>query len=112
MYRHNVGGLPLRAYLGIDLGSVSTNFIVLSQNGEVLANIYLRTQGNPIQAVKKGLLRTKSELPSNITISGVGTTGSGRQLAGIMVGADIVKKRNYSPWHSCSQRSARCAYRS
>jgi predicted CoA-substrate-specific enzyme activase len=81
----------LRAYLGIDLGSVSTNFIVLSQNGEVLANIYLRTQGNPIQAVKKGLLRTKSELPSNITISGVGTTGSGRQLAGIMVGADIVK---------------------
>lgn len=81
----------MKAYLGIDLGSVSTNFIVLSQEGEVLINLYLRTQGNPIQAVRSGLSRVKNELCSKVRICGVGTTGSGRQLAGVMVGADIIK---------------------
>lgn len=81
----------MKAYLGIDLGSVSTNFIVLNQDGTVLVNLYLRTKGNPIQAVKTGLVTTKSNLPSETVICGVGTTGSGRQLAGVMVGADIIK---------------------
>ena len=45
----------LKVYLGIDLGSVSTNFIVLSQEGEVLINLYLVLTSNPIQAVRSGL---------------------------------------------------------
>ncbi|NLG87450.1 MAG: 2-hydroxyglutaryl-CoA dehydratase [Firmicutes bacterium] len=81
----------MKAYLGIDLGSVSTNFFVMGQDEEVLVNIYLRTQGNPIKAVRTGLARTQDELPPGVTIAGVGTTGSGRQLAGIIVGADTIK---------------------
>ncbi|MGI6128807.1 MAG: acyl-CoA dehydratase activase [bacterium] len=81
----------MKAYLGIDLGSVSTNFFVLSDGGEVLVNLYLRTQGNPIKAVKTGLACTRDKLPIGVKIAGVGATGSGRQLAGIMTGADSVK---------------------
>ncbi|HKM39846.1 MAG TPA: acyl-CoA dehydratase activase [bacterium] len=81
----------MQAYLGIDLGSVSTNFLVLNEDKTIMASHYLRTQGNPIEAVKKGLIQLKEQLPAKITINGTGSTGSGRHLAGIMVGADTVK---------------------
>jgi predicted CoA-substrate-specific enzyme activase len=81
----------LEAYLGIDLGSVSTNFLVLSQDETALAHLYLRTQGNPIAAVQRGLIELQNQLSPEVTIRGVGSTGSGRHLAGVMVGADTVK---------------------
>lgn len=80
-----------KAYLGIDVGSVSTNLAVLSEAGEVLAGLYLRTQGRPIEAIQKGLKEIARLLPPKLTIAGVGTTGSGRYLAGAMVGADVIK---------------------
>lgn len=80
-----------KCYLGIDVGSVSTNFVVIDENGEVLISIYLRTHGKPIQVVKEGIRSIKTTLPKNYTIAGAGTTGSGRNLAGAIVGADIVK---------------------
>lgn len=80
----------MKAYLGIDVGSVSTNVVALDAEGEVRAAIYLRTQGQPIAAVRQGLAELRAELP-DLGILGVGTTGSGRQLAGVMVGADVVK---------------------
>lgn len=78
-------------YLGIDVGSVSTNFVVINEKGEVLSNLYLRTHGQPIQVVKEGLRQIKYSLPEGASILGAGTTGSGRTLAGAIVGADIVK---------------------
>lgn len=80
-----------KAYLGIDVGSVSTNLAVLSEAGEVLAGLYLRTRGRPIEAIQDGLRQIAELLPKETTIAGVGTTGSGRYLAGAMVGADVVK---------------------
>ena len=79
------------AYLGIDVGSVSTNVVAVDENSKVLFHYYVRTNGQPIESVKKGLKKLKDSLDSKWKISGVGTTGSGRQLAGIMVGADVVK---------------------
>lgn len=80
----------IKAYLGVDIGSVSTNIIALSPNGEVLSKQYVRTNGQPIECVKQGLKNLAKEIP-NLKVLGVGTTGSGRQLAGILLGADIVK---------------------
>ncbi|MEW9123574.1 MAG: acyl-CoA dehydratase activase [Thermotaleaceae bacterium] len=80
-----------KCYLGIDVGSVSTNVVVMDQEKKILDTLYIRTQGKPIEAIKKGLKEMKNRLEQNIDILGVGTTGSGRQLAGIMVGADAVK---------------------
>ncbi|MGB9839662.1 acyl-CoA dehydratase activase [Thermovenabulum sp.] len=77
-------------YLGIDVGSVSTNIVIIDDNGEVREAIYLRTQGQPIKAVQEGL-RMLANKEEEYCIKGVGTTGSGRQLAAVIVGADVVK---------------------
>lgn len=77
-------------YLGIDIGSVSTNLILTDQNGNIVAKLYKRTCGQPIQSLVQGV----NEIVANVChpkIIGVGVTGSGRELAGIIVGADIVK---------------------
>jgi len=77
-------------YLGIDVGSVSTNVALLDKNDKVVDTLYIRTQGRPIEAVQKGLRKINERNPG-ISIQGVGTTGSGRHLAGIVVGADAIK---------------------
>ncbi|MGB9679947.1 MAG: acyl-CoA dehydratase activase [Thermoanaerobacteraceae bacterium] len=79
----------MKGYMGIDVGSVSTNIAIINDENEVIDSIYIRTQGQPIKAVQNALKQIKERV--NIEICGVGTTGSARQLTGLMVGADIVK---------------------
>jgi len=78
------------AYLGIDIGSVSTNLVVIDTAGNLLHEIYLRTQGRPIEVVNSGLAEIEREFGDRLNILGVGTTGSGRELIGELVGADTV----------------------
>lgn len=82
----------MKVFIGIDVGSVSTNVVAIDQNDNVVFKEYIRTNGQPLESVKKGLklLEEKVKIPSD-SVLGVGTTGSGRQLAGIMVGADVIK---------------------
>lgn len=83
-------GTRVPAYLGIDVGSVSTNLVVADADGRVLKEIYLRTEGRPIEVVSFGLEEIAREMGERLLIQGVGTTGSGRELIGELVGADIV----------------------
>ncbi len=83
-------GHKIEAYLGIDVGSVSTNLVATDTEGNVLHEIYLRTQGRPIEVVDRGLAEIEAELGGVLDIRGVGTTGSGRELIGELVGADTV----------------------
>ncbi|WHH60180.1 acyl-CoA dehydratase activase [Petroclostridium sp. X23] len=78
-------------YLGIDVGSVSTNLVLIDEECKVSEKLYIRTQGQPIKALKEGLKTLKLGMKESYRINGVGTTGSGRQLAAVMVGADIMK---------------------
>jgi len=81
----------MEAYLGIDVGSVTTKFAALNEDDELLNSIYLPTQGKPIEMVQQGLRQIKQQLPKDEDIRGVATTGSARYLAGVIVGADLVK---------------------
>jgi predicted CoA-substrate-specific enzyme activase len=81
----------MEAYLGIDVGSVTTKFAVLNQSDELVFHLYLLTQGKPIEMVQQGLKEVKKKLPKDVEIGGVATTGSARYLAGVIVGADLVK---------------------
>ena len=81
----------MKTYLGIDVGSVSTKLALINEDNKVLKALYLRTEGNPIEAIQRGLKLLKKEAPKNIKIAGVGTTGSARYLAGVIVGADLIK---------------------
>ncbi len=82
----------MNIYLGIDIGSVSTNVIAIDENTEVIFDRYIRTGGQPINSVKEGMAQLKESIQnSGYTVAGVGVTGSGRQMIGLMVGADVVK---------------------
>ncbi|MFC2016862.1 acyl-CoA dehydratase activase [Chloroflexota bacterium] len=81
----------MEAYLGIDVGSVTTKLAVLDENDELVTHIYLLTQGKPIEMVQQGMEQIKQQLPKDVDICGVATTGSARYLAGVIVGADLVK---------------------
>jgi predicted CoA-substrate-specific enzyme activase len=81
----------MEAYLGIDVGSVTTKLAVIDEADELVADIYLPTQGKPIETTQQGLRQIKEQLPKGMNIGGVATTGSARYLAGVIVGADLVK---------------------
>ncbi len=77
-------------YLGIDVGSVSTNIVLIDQDRHNVYSQYRRTCGQPIQSLVDGLSEMSEECGYPV-IAGVGATGSGRELAGVIAGADIVK---------------------
>ena len=83
-------GAPIPAYLGLDIGSVSTNVVAIDEFGAVIHDVYLRTAGRPIEAVQQGLAEVERLWGSRLRIRGVGTTGSGRELIAEFVGADVV----------------------
>lgn len=80
----------VEAYLGIDVGSVSTNFALITPEGELIYEIYTRTRGRPVEVVAEGLREIEEKVGDRVEIMGVGTTGSGRELIGELVGADTV----------------------
>jgi predicted CoA-substrate-specific enzyme activase len=84
----------MKTYLGIDVGSISTKLVLIDKKSEILYHLYKRTEGNPINAVQKGLKHLQGYLQEkdlDVEIAGVGTTGSARNLAGVITGADLVK---------------------
>ncbi|MCX8035767.1 MAG: acyl-CoA dehydratase activase [Candidatus Sumerlaeia bacterium] len=82
---------PLEVFLGIDIGSVSTNVVLIDRAGRLIAKRYLATAGQPIEAVRRGLDDIRREVGDRVIVRGCGTTGSGRYLIGDLVGADIIR---------------------
>lgn len=78
-------------YLGIDIGSISTKGVIIDSNEKIIKSLYIWTEGNPVNAAKRLIGELKKDLPKNIVIRGIGTTGSARKLIGLMVDANIVK---------------------
>ena len=81
----------MNTYIGIDVGSVSTNIVAIDDNAQVLYSKYIRTNGQPIISVKEGVSDLKKSLPEECTVKAAGVTGSGRQMIGLMIGADVIK---------------------
>jgi predicted CoA-substrate-specific enzyme activase len=78
-------------YLGIDIGSLSTNLVLLSPDNEIISRRYLMTAGRPIEVMQRGLEEIRGEIAEDFEVLGVATTGSGRYLIGELVGADIIR---------------------
>ena len=77
--------------MGIDVGSISTNLVLMDSSGEVLFTLYDRGVGNPIRSVQECLRKLQANLPPGSDIAGVGTTGSGGRLIQAVIGADLFK---------------------
>lgn len=77
-------------YLGLDIGSLSTNVVLIDEEHRVVARRYLRTAGKPLEAIQKGLSEIYEEVGNSVEVVGAGTTGSGRYLTGDFIGADTI----------------------
>ncbi len=78
-------------FLGIDIGSVSTKGVVLNEKQEVVAESYLYTKGNPMDAANRVIQELRGQIDEKIPIVGVGTTGSARKLIGTILNATVIK---------------------
>ena len=85
------------AYLGIDIGSISTKGVVIDEDANIIARSYLWTEGDPANASKRVAAELANQLDDGtqgdkgVRIVGAGTTGSARRLVGTMIGASVIK---------------------
>lgn len=77
-------------WLGIDIGSISTDLVLTNEDGLIVEKLYLKTGSKPIDAVKEGL-RIFGRKYLSREVQGVGITGSGRNLGAALAGGDVVK---------------------
>jgi len=83
-------------FMGIDCGSVSIKF-ALVQDGHAWSKIYLRNTGL-ISTIKEGL----GQLPE-VSITGVGITGSGKEFVRGLVGGDYIDSEIMSHLVACQR---------
>ena len=80
------------AYLGIDIGSISTKGVIINKDKKILSSAYIWTEGDPVGAAKRLLKLLEEQFQADeYHIVATGTTGSARKLVGSVVGATIVK---------------------
>jgi predicted CoA-substrate-specific enzyme activase len=73
-----------KCIVGLDVGSTTTKAVLMRQSDNaILAKVYLYTLGNPVKAAKECYSELLKQVPQNIEIIGLGTTGSGRHIAGL-----------------------------
>jgi predicted CoA-substrate-specific enzyme activase len=82
---------PRQGWLGVDVGSVSTDFVVLDRAAGILSSVYLPTRGNPVDVLREGLAILHRRFRGGLDVLGCAVTGSGRHLAAKLLGADLVK---------------------
>jgi len=85
------GTEKIQVYLGLDIGSLSTNVVLIDKEHRVIARRYLPTAGQPLEAIQKGLTEIYDEVGEKVEVIGAGTTGSGRYLTGDFIGADTIQ---------------------
>lgn len=79
-----------KGFLGVDVGSVTTKIVLIEDDGHIVFEEYIRNEGGPIWAMQEGFRRLNSRgLAEGVRFAGA--TGSGRELARAVVGADVVK---------------------
>ena len=83
---------PANAYLGIDIGSISTKGVIVDADRAIMARSYLWTEGNPTDAARRVVADLGAQIDRDaVRVRAVGTTGSARRLVGAMCGATVVK---------------------
>ncbi len=70
--------------LGLDVGSTTTKAVLIRESDNAIcADIYLRTNGDPITASRACFASLIRQVPEDVKIIGLGVTGSGRQIVGL-----------------------------
>ena len=83
-------GKKIRAYLGIDVGSTTTKYALMSENREIVHKSYVHTQGKPIEVTQSLLKNIRDDVGKKVEIVGTATTGSGRNVVGDFLNVDLI----------------------
>lgn len=81
---------PVKAYLGVDIGSTTTKYALIDDEGEILNKCYVPTQGKPIEVTQKLIRNLCEEVGKHVRLMAIATTGSGRNVVGDFLKADLV----------------------
>jgi len=79
-----------RVYLGIDVGSTTTKYALINEDREIIHKTYVPTQGKPIEVTQRLLSCIRDDIGKSIEIVGTATTGSGRNVVGDFLNADLI----------------------
>ena len=85
--------------LGVDIGSTSTKCAIMSPEGEVLADVYRKTGGDPIGAAGRLFDELRRLYNGGFRVIRAATTGSGRTLVGKLMGADLIVNEITAHYH-------------
>lgn len=77
-------------YLGIDIGSTTTKYALIDEERKIVHKSYVHTMGKPIEVTQRLLKTIQEEVGSKIKIKGTATTGSGRNVVGMFLDADLI----------------------
>ena len=77
-------------FLGIDIGSTTTKYALINNDREIIHKCYVPTQGKPIETTQRLLKSLSEQIGTETEITGVSTTGSGRNVVGDFLNADLV----------------------
>jgi predicted CoA-substrate-specific enzyme activase len=80
----------VRVFLGIDIGSTTTKYALMKEDREIIHKHYVPTQGKPIEVTQRLLKHLFDDLGHQIEIVGTATTGSGRNVVGDFLNADLI----------------------
>jgi predicted CoA-substrate-specific enzyme activase len=79
-----------RVYLGMDVGSTTTKYALINNEREIIHKTYVPTQGKPIEVTQRLLTFIRDDIGKRIEIVGTATTGSGRNVVGDFLNADLI----------------------
>lgn len=85
-----ISGKEIPAYLGLDIGSTTTKYAIINEKGDIIHKAYIHTRGKPIEVTQTLLKTIRDEIEKKIILKGVATTGSGRNVVGDFLNADLI----------------------
>jgi predicted CoA-substrate-specific enzyme activase len=79
-----------RGFLGIDIGSTTTKYVFMDEKKKILHKNYVPTRGRPIEVTQQLLKGLFEAFNGRCDIIAVATTGSGRNVVGDFLDADLI----------------------
>lgn len=85
------GTAVVRAYVGVDSGSTTSKVVLVNEEGALFDSFYRHNDGEPIRAVREGLLELEGRYRARgmrLEVLGLATTGYGEKMMASALGAD------------------------
>jgi predicted CoA-substrate-specific enzyme activase len=80
-----------KLYVGLDVGSISANTVVVDEDKHVIEEHYTRTHGQPLRTVQRVLNELVARIPPE-KIAGMYSTGVGGKLLSELLGGEFVNE--------------------